>query len=212
MAGQSLGICSLCGERKSKRAMAAHLGGCAPKHDAPRGGNVEWIQLRVEGGGPYWLDVEASSKAQLKDLDRLLRNVWLECCGHMSAFFVGRKRPERLSEYPMNATVGEVFGGQREAAHYEYDFGSTTELAVRAVSERTGRGDRKAGVRVLARNEAPHLACEECGEPASEVCPFSQSENPFLCPEHTGHADCDEHECHLPVVNSPRMGVCGYTG
>jgi hypothetical protein len=40
-----------------------------------------------------------------------------------------------------------------------------------------------------------------------------EQENPFYC---GAHAESEEHECGeealLPVVNSPRMGMCGYTG
>ena len=33
----------------------------------------------------YWLHVEGRETASLQQLDSLLRRVWLECCGHMSA-------------------------------------------------------------------------------------------------------------------------------
>ena len=38
-----------------------------------------------------------------------------------------------------------------------------------------------------------------------------EREDPFLCEVHTEKHDCGE-EALLPVVNSPRMGMCGYTG
>ena len=212
MASQPVGICSLCGERKGKRAMARHLAECAPNHDPARGASAEWVHLRVEGGGPYWLDVEARSDATLADLDDLLRRLWLECCGHMSAFFVAGRRSERYSEYSMDAPVAAVFGQRGAAARYEYDFGSTTELLVRGLARRTARGGGKTLVRLLARNEAPLVTCDECGQPAAQICPFWEGENPFVCSVHADDHACEDADCHLPVVNSPRMGVCGYTG
>jgi hypothetical protein len=39
-----------------------------------------------------------------------------------------------------------------------------------------------------------------------------EPQNPFYCEHHSEDHDCDEPEMLLPVVNSPRMGMCGYTG
>lgn len=94
---------------------------------------------------------------------------------------------------------------------HEYDFGTTTELSVKVLAEE----DREAKgppIQVLARNIPPPIPCEVCGKPATEVC--SQrvyDEQGWLC-----EACAQAHECGqdmlLPVVNSPRVGMCGYTG
>lgn len=34
----------------------------------------------------YWLYVEIKETAALKDIDQFLRDIWVECCGHLSAF------------------------------------------------------------------------------------------------------------------------------
>jgi hypothetical protein len=39
-----------------------------------------------------------------------------------------------------------------------------------------------------------------------------EKENPFYCEEHAGDHGCEDAEMLLPVVNSPRMGMCGYAG
>lgn len=39
-----------------------------------------------------------------------------------------------------------------------------------------------------------------------------QRENPFFCETHAKRHECYNLDMLLPVVNSPRMGVCGYTG
>lgn len=67
-------------------------------------------------------------------------------------------------------------------------------------------------IEILARNEAPGLKCEKCGKMATQVCSQCIYDGAgWLCD------DCSEdHECGedmmLPVVNSPRVGVCGYCG
>lgn len=69
-------------------------------------------------------------------------------------------------------------------------------------------------MRLLSRNDDPVWACEVCESDATQVCTFCMYEkaNPFYCETHAEDHDCEEEEMVLPVVNSPRMGMCGYTG
>ena len=218
-----LGICELCKERASKAAMPKHLAACAPKHDLRKGTPCELFQLRVEGRGTamFWIDVEVKSESPLRRLDDLLRRVWLECCGHMSAFEIGGLRysvvvdnefgPGR-NERSMSAKVSQVLTSPGQRLSYEYDFGSTTPLTLRFSGARRGTIGR-AAARLLARNEPRLWLCAACGAPATLICPFCIDEgNPFVCPRHAREHPCGEDESFLPVVNSPRMGVCGYTG
>jgi hypothetical protein len=108
----------------------------------------------------------------------------------------------------MDVKLSEVLYPDLEFS-YEYDFGSTTHLDLRVVSEREGTVDKGELIQVMARNDPIDYQCDECGEPATVICVFCNYT--LLCDE------CSEtHECgmdgFLPVVNSPRMGVCGYTG
>ncbi len=186
--------------------MQRHLKGCLPAHEAGAGPSTDLVQLRVESGGPWWLDIEAPANATLRDLDQFLRDTWLDCCGHMSAFYPDRSR----AELKMSAKLTDIFGERATAVRYEYDFGSTTELRLRAVGSRSGNaGKRRA--RLLGRNEPPRWTCEDCGQLATIIC-SSTGDECFLCDAHSDAHPCDDFECHLPVVNSPRMGVCGYTG
>lgn len=151
----------------------------------------------------------------------MLRHLWLECCGHLSAFetrglrysaSVANEFGAGLNERSMNATVSQVLTSPKQRLSYEYDFGSTTELTLRLISVRTGNIGRFA-TRLLARNEPPVWKCGACDAPATLVCSFCMGQhNPFVCARHAPEHTCAEDEAFLPVVNSPRMGVCGYTG
>jgi len=167
----------------------------------------------------FWLDVEVKENAHLAALDQLLRDVWLECCGHLSAFRIGGTaytqpfddglggRDERSLATPVSKALRGVKGWFR----YEYDFGSTTYLRLRAGGTREARAGRSP-VHLRARNVAPAWACRECGQPATLVCGYCVYRgNAFLCEKHSKTHECGE-EAMLPVVNSPRVGVCGYTG
>jgi hypothetical protein len=56
-----------------------------------KGTNETLYHLRVQDANDsaFWLDLEVNSSATLSSLDKYLRAIWLECCGHMSQFSVG---------------------------------------------------------------------------------------------------------------------------
>ena len=96
---------------------------------------------------------------------------------------------------------------------YEYDFGSTTELSLRVAGEREGvLVDEEDDIHVLARNIPPEYRCKRCGKPATKVAAGYDSWGVVE------HAYCDacskkaKEDGWLPIVNSPRVGVCAYTG
>lgn len=94
---------------------------------------------------------------------------------------------------------------------HAYDFGTTTEITLQVVAEREGAITRPA-VTVLARNEPPLIPCEICGRAATQVCcQCIYAGAGWLCDACAKAHACDE-EMFLPVVNSPRVGMCGYTG
>jgi len=161
------------------------------------------------------MHIEIPVRAEFGVLDSFLRRTWLECCGHMSAFTVGRKRysvgpMEEFGEVGMNVALGEVLRPGMTFNH-EYDFGTTTELALKVVSE--GEGEiAEESVRLLARDDPPPITCESCGKIATKVCTQCIYEGDgWLCNACARKHKCDE-DMFLPVVNSPRVGVCGYTG
>ena len=204
----SFGICLSCAARKSKRAMFLHHQECLPTQvdRGPRRGSEALLLLRAEARGvsTFWLDMAVRHDAKLTDVDRFLRRTWLECCGHMSEFSTGPQR-----KVTMSTKVSEALGfGDR--LEYVYDFGSSTDLVVHLLGDVSAFS--KGAVRLAARNEAPTWPCDGCGEAATAVCTQCLYEGKgFFCAMHASDHDCGE-EMLLPVVNSPRMGVCGYTG
>ena len=207
MARPRTGTCELCKMQMSKPKMEAHIAGCAPEHDLS--GKPETIvQVRIEpkGAPRYWLLLEARAGTPLKHLDTLLRETWLECCGHMSAFYVGG------GELPMGGKIGTVLPRTRSGFTYEYDFGTTTELKGQVVSTRKGCLGR-VPIRLLARNDSLEWQCSACSRAAVIICPICVHEGDCLfCDAHAEEHPCADEEVYLPVVNSPRMGVCEYVG
>jgi len=218
---QSTGKCQLCGEVVGRASMTRHLTACsqpqasgvAPAGKQPPGPS---FHLVVEGrdAKAYWMHLAVPVTAPLSKLDDFLRGIWLECCGHMSAFEIDGNRyasartdGEMSTRVPLRQVldVGTKF-------FYEYDFGSTTELALKVVALRE-QGTPKNAVQLLARNEAPEVICQECGaQPATLICTeCAWNGEGWLCGACAAEHECGE-EMSLPVVNSPRVGVCAYTG
>ncbi len=201
------GTCELCGHREAKSPIIRHMETCAVAHDR-KGPPLELIALEfVADGDPrYWILLEVRATAKLAAVDSALRKLWLECCGHMSAFYLGRE------ELPMASRVGNLLGTKNQLLRHEYDFGSTTLLRGRTLGMRQGSLGR-AVVRLLARNDAPPWTCGKCEKPAETVCPFCMDDGfAVFCEVHAKKHEHANEGIYLPVVNSPRMGVCGYTG
>ena len=169
--------------------------------------STDSLQLRIESryDKRYWLDVAVPAATTLKTLDHFLRRTWLECCGHLSAFSTSVRPAEELSP---RMRVAEALG-RRKSINYVYDFGSSTELVIQRTKTVPPPGARIA---LLARNQPPDNRCDVCGVPAVSICAdCSLEEGGLFCERHAEDHECGEERL-LPVVNSPRMGVCGYCG
>jgi hypothetical protein len=150
------------------------------------------------------MHLKALGRASFGDLDMFLRDTWLECCGHMSGFSAGEE------EIDMNEKLSDILS-PGQTWRYEYDFGSTTELLLKVVSEFEG-SLIKGKVEILVRNEAPRIKCNQCEKPATTICVDCLNDDQgWLCDDCAREHGCDE-EMFLPLVNSPRTGVCGYEG
>jgi len=217
---QSKGNCSLCESSFSKGGMTKHLKSCIlknfgsmSKQDRKR----SFFHIVVMGyhEPDYWMHLAVPKDTKLQTLDQFLRDIWLECCGHLSAFEINGMRYSRspMEEYDergMSQKLGDILK-PGSVFHHEYDFGSTTVLGAKVVSEFKAN-IKGTPITIVARNDAPEIKCGECGKTATQVCSQCIYDGAgWLCD------DCSEdHECGedmlLPVVNSPRVGVCAYCG
>ncbi len=206
------GVCARCSREYSSRGMTRHLGKCA--------GSGRNIHLRfVAKGSPlWWLHVAVAPTATLADIDDFLRDLWLECCGHLSTFTIKRVRYDVTPDpygwgapaRSMTARASLVIK-EGSSFEYEYDYGSTTHLGVRHLG--SVRGGRQK-VELLARNNdvgwmcgcevSATSICAYCGKVACDACVLDEGE--------CSGCGASFEECALPLVNSPRTGVCGYVG
>lgn len=212
------GLCGYCGNEYARSGFSRHLSSC-PKR--PKG-KAKVLHVVVES--PYWLDfwlhVLVPTGATLADLDALLRETWLECCGHLSSFDIDgtsyEDQPMAYSFGPpsrsMSARLDRVLP-PGSSFRYQYDFGSTTELVGRSVRVLEGLKRPQDPV-VVARNLPPQLLCSTC-ETRTATTIDTWGESGALCPacfEQAVVSGSVEEDGAMPMVNSPRMGVCAYVG
>lgn len=242
----SEGECLYCKEKFSKTTVNRHLQKhLAEKAKENKPGNSFLLNVGTNpkwGSSPYFLSVWADGEALIEDIDYFLREIWLECCGHMSSFTNPKNKAKgggwdffetenlltkgKINEYEkmMEEANGEIPKSRKIKValskgmkiNYEYDFGSTTSLQLTVVQEYPVEADKE--IVLLSRNEPLEILCETCGkEAATKLCMVcaGDDESAFCDKCAKQHAKtCSDFADYaaMPVVNSPRMGVCAYTG
>lgn len=224
MRTQSKGKCKYCGREYTISYMLRHLANCQERKSSVNAelSNTQGMYYELDIFGKhdkeYWLIIEVCADATLKDLDSFLRDIWLECCGHLSAFDINGTsydavppedyywgKPAKSMNYKLNSVLEKGM-----TLTYEYDFGSTTDLVIN-VRDYTVSSWRKEKVTILSRNNPPEILCDICHEKKAAVfCPEFEY-GAFLCDDCRKKHDFEE-DMLLAVCNSPRVGVCGYEG
>ena len=215
---ESQAVCSFCGETVTKRGVDKHLQKC-PKwleqlqstEASSRPVETLW-RLRVQDAynKNFWLDLEMTGSAALNHLDKYLRAIWLECCGHLSKFTIGGWGGQEVGKA---RKTNDIFAEGLVLRHL-YDFGTTSETDIRVMGARTGKAVTKHPITLLARNMMPEALCQACGQPAQRLCMECEAEGKtgFLCEAHAeDHPHTDYGEL-FGIYNSPRLGMCGYDG
>jgi predicted RNA-binding Zn-ribbon protein involved in translation (DUF1610 family) len=217
------GTCTTCGASLGKTAMKKHLVSCKrpvrkrSSYLIPLKTKVFTILVEGRFMHEYWMYLEVPANSMLKKLDNFLRYAWVECCGHLSQFTIDDEGYISEIDYlfdskekSMNYVINKVLSVGKKFS-YEYDFGSPTYLNLKVLSEHEIEGE-ESSISLLARNEPPSVTCNSCGKTATYICAqCGYSGEGWVCEECASDHKCGE-EMLLPVVNSPRVGVCGYTG
>ena len=111
------------------------------------------------------------------------------------------------------ANLTELAGQQHRVRYVIYTSGI---LDLRVVGKRDGVyvGKGTKSFRLLAQNEAPQIPCDICGKvPAVKICTECRWHGEsWWCEECAAKHDTEHQDYFLPVVNSPRVGECGYIG
>jgi hypothetical protein len=216
--------CSICGELLTKSAALRHI---TAKHKED--GSEKARLIRASGrslmdGNDYWILFDVPRKATLWTIDAFLRDIWLECCGHLSMFIYKGEWPEydddeREFNKIKNTRVSNYAKG--ETMRYMYDMGDTTELKIEFLDELTrpkhrtqatkdSRNARCDSVRVLARNAPYEHLCVRCKKKPAKIA----LERQFLCGKCVTKQEKEDYWLEInrdtKLPNSPRVGQCAY--
>jgi hypothetical protein len=216
---ESRGNCAYCGEVITKRSVSKHLEKCLKRQEilvaaetSSRTVQTLW-HLRVQDADDkdFWLDLEMVGSASLDKLDKYLRAIWLECCGHLSMFTIGGWQGDEIGKSRKADTIFEP----GLVLRHLYDFGTTSETDIKVVGFREGKATTNKPIALLARNRMPEAVCQECGQPARWLCIeclYEEEKTGHLCDEHVEGHPHDNYGEPMPLFNSPRTGMCGYEG
>lgn len=216
---QTRGACAYCGRESPRGHMARHLAACEKRRaaiaaaDARPGAATTLVHLQARDAdtGAYWLNLEVDGLAPLSKIDSYLRAIWLECCGHLSDFSAGRGYGDKVGK---RQPVGRVFRPGVEITH-TYDFGTPSVTLLKAVGVREGKRTTRHPIALMARNHEPEYRCQECSETATQICMecvYQHDAVGTLCDRHARGHPHEDYGDPLPLVNSPRVGMCGYDG
>jgi hypothetical protein len=209
------GTCYICDEPITKRTAVTHL----KKKHAEQGDDERYaIMVDTPYSSPYWMVLLVKPGATLEDLDSSLRDIWVECCGHLSAFTIDGTEYQSSSESGMNDDFSDAKSMKVKiervlcpgmAFLYEYDFGTTTVLRLKVADTITWQTEKDKIV-MAGKNNQPEIPCTKCGEPASYHY-LENDDETVLCVDCSSDEDLDD--CYLlSICNSPRTGQCGYEG
>jgi len=215
----SKGKCAYCSAEIAKNGVSKHLLTCSERQaiiqqaERKKGAGETLYHLRVQdtAHGEFWLDLEMRGSKTLKDLDSYLRRIWLECCGHLSQFSVGGWQGEKI---PMSRKADDVFMYDNELTHI-YDFGTESVTRIKVVDSRVGKPTTTRPLALMARNLMPESECIECKQPAAWLCMeclIEENVGGTLCDKHAKKHPHENYGEPIPLVNSPRLGMCGYEG
>ena len=217
---KSKGKCIFCEKEFAKSGIARHLTTHLQSMDKKQKSIGKSFHVRVDAAEMF-LDLLVDQAILFQELDEYLRAIWLECCGHMSSFQIKGKHYDidwDSMESPgekMSDRVGKVFRKGMNI-RYDYDFGSTTQLEVRVMNEY--KIPSPDGILLMSRNEPLPILCHDCNQqPAETICSIHVYEGACMfckscVKKHAKSCDDFADYAEMPVVNSPRMGVCAYDG
>lgn len=208
---ESEGQCVFCNEYFSQNEIGRHLAThLKVKEKEDKGKQTNIFNHIVVEADVMFLHLLVKSSCEMVEIDSSLRDVWLECCGHESGFHIKGR-----DEIEMDEIVGHVLMPKSKIYH-DYDYGTTTRTFIKCI--KVYDLDFDDDLVLLSRNQPLKIICSSCNtKTATVLCSICiwNAESFFCTTCAKKHAKtCEDFDDYasMPVVNSPRMGECGYEG
>ncbi len=205
------GKCYYCNKELTEKTIKRHMKNCSEMERKieelsavdKKQRNQFMISVKPKyNGNEYCIYLSIDENLSLIHIDQFLRDVWLECCGHLSAFKINGKF---YQDYSMNTKLKDILV-VNEKFEYEYDFGSTTYLNLEVIDIIKVPASFSQ-IEIIARNHEVKHFCEICGTEAEY---FNYENDQWECKK------CIDKDNDMiskfDYSNSPRDGVCCYGG
>lgn len=181
------GKCYYCNKELTERTIKRHMKSCSimknrieesiAKNGKLRKQFIIAIKPRYEKN-EYCIYLSIDGTLGLVHIDQFIRDVWVECCGHLSAFIIKKKF---YQDNEMNIRLNEILS-VGEKFQYEYDFGSTTYLELEVV-DIIDVPKNFTQMEIIARNNEMISEGNYCNSPRDGVCGYvgnKEAENKYL--------------------------------
>ena len=203
--------CYYCNKELTERTIKRHMKNCSEmkksidekRIDDKEKRNQFIIAIKPKyDGNEYCIYLSIDGTLGLVHIDQFIRDIWVECCGHLSGFKI---RGKFYQDHSMNTKLNDILDSD-EKFEYEYDFGSTTHLILEVV-DIIQVPSSFSQIEIIARNHEIKHECQICGVEAKY---FNYEKDEWEC-ESCIDKD-DDMISEFDYCNSPRDGVCGYDG
>ena len=203
--------CYYCNKELTERTIKRHMKNCnemkksidEKRIDDKEERNQFIIAIKPKyAGNEYCIYLSIAGTLGLIHIDQFIRDIWVECCGHLSGFKI---RGKFYQDHSMNTKLNDILNID-EKFEYEYDFGSTTHLILEVV-DIIQVPSSFSQIEIIARNHEIKHECEICG---AEAKYFNYEKDEWECQNCID--EDDDMISEFDYCNSPRDGVCGYEG
>lgn len=182
-----LGKCYYCGKELTERTIKRHMKNCPEMkktiEDEIQNAKDVRDQFLIsikdkKNPGKYCIYMSIDANLQLEHFDKFIRDIWVECCSHSSAFYINKKEYGSKSDgqYKMNFHLKDILSVNQKF-EYKYDFDSTTCLVLEVVDTIKVSEDFNQ-IEIIARNnEENNGEAECCNSPRDGMCKYKGNKN-----------------------------------
>ena len=160
---KSEGKCLYCNQMLSKKEIVKHLAKHLSEKEKTDAGDKAQTYCHIEvEASEMFLHLLVKGNTTMQKIDDFLKDIWLECCGHLSEF------GSKTIKVKMSHKVKDVFEPKVKIYH-DYDFGTTTRVFLKGLKHY--QLNLKENIILLSRNEPLKIMCASCKkEPAINIC------------------------------------------
>lgn len=181
------GKCYYCGKELTERTIKRHMKNCPEMkktiEDKIKNAKEVRDQFLIsikdkKNPGKYCIYLSIDANLQLEHLDKFIRDIWVECCSHSSAFYINKKEYGNKSDgqYKMNFQLNDILSVNQKF-EYKYDFDLTTCLVLEVVDMIKVPQDFNQ-IEIIARNnEENNGEAEYCNSPRDGMCKYKGNKN-----------------------------------